>query len=195
MTPSGDPFGPLLPVASLLRDFPRPWFIAGGWAIDLFLGERTRRHKDVDVAILRRDQRELHTYLTGWAFEKLVEGRRSPWREGERLNFPIHEIHASRPEGKPRAIEFLLNEAEGDEWIFRRDARITRPLTKVRHVSPSGIPYMAPANVLLYKAKGSTAKDLADFDRVRPHLGFGRRLWLRHALEIAHPGHPWIARL
>jgi Aminoglycoside-2''-adenylyltransferase len=32
-----------------------PWWIAGGWAIDLFLGRQTREHEDLDVLILRRD--------------------------------------------------------------------------------------------------------------------------------------------
>ena len=29
------------------------WWVAGGWALDLFLGRMTRPHHDVDVAILR----------------------------------------------------------------------------------------------------------------------------------------------
>ena len=28
-----------------------PWFVAGGWAIDLFLGTRTRDHEDLEVAV------------------------------------------------------------------------------------------------------------------------------------------------
>lgn len=61
-----EPFQPVLEVASLLRNFKRPWFIAGGWAIDLFFGRVTRNHDDVDVAIFRGDQRELQAYLSGW---------------------------------------------------------------------------------------------------------------------------------
>lgn len=43
-------------VAHLLADFGRPWGFCGGWAIDLFLGQEIRPHKDIDVAVLRRDQ-------------------------------------------------------------------------------------------------------------------------------------------
>jgi hypothetical protein len=42
-----------------LRPFSGHWWIAGGWAVDLFLGEQTRVHDDVDVAVLRRDEHEL----------------------------------------------------------------------------------------------------------------------------------------
>jgi hypothetical protein len=44
-----------LEVLSSLR---RPWFVVGGWALDLFLGRETRSHKDIDIAIFREDQRE-----------------------------------------------------------------------------------------------------------------------------------------
>jgi len=35
-------------VAKLMADFPHPWYFCGGWAIDLFLGQPMRAHKDVD---------------------------------------------------------------------------------------------------------------------------------------------------
>src|SRR2546422_11418386 len=75
-------FGPVLEVARLIRGFPRPWYIAGGWAIVLFLGRETREHDDIDVAILRNDQAELRTHLAAWAFEKVVDGQRLPWPTG-----------------------------------------------------------------------------------------------------------------
>jgi hypothetical protein len=35
-------------------------------------------------------------------------------------------------------------------------------------------------------------KDEADFSRVLPRLDRQARGWLREALGLAHPGHPWI---
>ena len=190
-----DPFARVTEVAAFLADFPRLWFISGGWAIDLFLNRVTRDHEDIDVAIFRRDQRDLRTFLADWTLEKVAERRREPWREEESLNLPVHEIHARRAGETPGEIEFLLNEAADDHWVFRRDPRIRRPISKSAMRTASGIPFLAPVIVLLYKAKDPTAKDEADFERVRPHLGFTRRLWLRGALKTCHPGHPWLARL
>jgi hypothetical protein len=190
-----DPFARVREVAAFLADFPRPWFISGGWAIDLFLNRVTRDHEDIDVAIFRRDQRDLRTYLADWTLEKVAERRREPWRQGEWLNLPVHEIHARRAGETPGEIEFLLNEAADDHWVFRRDTRVQRPISRATMRTASGIPFLAPVIVLLYKAKDPTAKDEADFERVRPHLGFTRRLWLRGALETSYPGHPWLARL
>jgi len=36
-----------------------PWWVAGGWAIDLFLNRSTRQHHDLDVGVLRRDIGEI----------------------------------------------------------------------------------------------------------------------------------------
>ena len=36
-------------LAPVLERFAFPWWIAGGWAIDLALGRSTRAHGDVDV--------------------------------------------------------------------------------------------------------------------------------------------------
>ena len=190
----GRAFAPVMEVARLLAGFPRPWFIAGGWAIDLFLGHLTRDHEDVDVTILRRDQQELRSYLSDWTFEKVVDRRREAWRE-EWLDLPVHEVHARRASGAPPEVEFLLNEARDDTWVFRRDARITQTWSKASGVARHGIPYLDPAIVLLFKAKSPAAKDLADFDSMRRHLGSERYDWLRASLETCHPGHPWIDQL
>jgi hypothetical protein len=40
--------------ALLLEGFGRPWWIAGGWAIDAFTGSE-REHDDIDVSIFRAD--------------------------------------------------------------------------------------------------------------------------------------------
>jgi hypothetical protein len=34
-----------------MRRFAQPWFVAGGWALDLFAERRSREHSDVDIAI------------------------------------------------------------------------------------------------------------------------------------------------
>jgi len=188
-------FEPVLEVTALLREFRRPWYVAGGWAIDLFLGRETREHEDVDIAILREDQAELRTHLPTWAFEKVVEGTRTPWIEGEWLNPPVHEAQATRNGGSPSRLEILLNESSDGMWRFRRNVAITRPLDRIGMRSSAGVPFLAPEIVLLFKAKAPAAKDTRDFESVRTALDAQPRQWLRGALEAVHPGHPWLWRL
>jgi hypothetical protein len=58
---------------------------------------------------------------------------------------------------------------------------------------PTGIPYLAPEIVLLFKAKhAARGKDAADFARALPLLDGQRREWLADALRVVHPGHDWI---
>jgi len=189
-----------LRVAALLADFQRPWFVAAGWAVDLYLGRVTRQHKDLEIAILRRDQHALRRYLKDWEFKKVKrvsggEGRLEPWPEGESLELPTHEIHAHRVGGGLTRLEILLNECSGQDWIFRRNPEITRPVSLIGLRSQIGVPFFAPEIVLLYKAKNPKADDEADFNKVAPLLDEEPRAWLQSAIETCHPGHPWLRHL
>ncbi len=194
-----DPFREVVRAARVMEGFLRPWFIVGGWAVDLHLGRQTRPHEDVDVGLLRADQRMLRQHLRGWTFLKVVppggEGRLEVWEDGEWLDLPVHEIHARRERGDPPALEFLLNEARGRRWLYRRDRSVTRPLARAIQRGRLGIPYLAPEVVLLYKAPNAGPEDSLDFDAVVPSLGAEPRTWLRGALARRHPEHPWQNRL
>lgn len=184
----------LLRVATLLAGFTRPWFIAGGWAIDLYLGRLTRTHKDIEIAILRDDQHAIRRHLRGWEFRKVLRGRLEPWHEGEWLGMPVHEIHAHRENGDPSALEILLDESSADQWTFRRHPEITRPLSAIGMRSDGGVPFHSAEIVMLYKATSSQISnhDQADFEIARESLDDERRQWLRHAIERCRPGHPWL---
>lgn len=66
--------------------------------------------------------------------------------------------------------------------------------TAVRQ-NPDGLPYLAPEIQLLYKSKAPRERDEMDFAQTRPLLAPDARRWLRDALELANPGHTWIAAL
>ena len=69
-----------LQVAALMRNFQPDYFIAGGWAIDLFLEKETRPHRDIEIAVFRKDQIILHNFLVGWVLKKITGGKQSVWR-------------------------------------------------------------------------------------------------------------------
>jgi len=188
-------FVPPLAIARLLEALPCPWWVAGGWAVDLYLGRETRPHEDLEIAILRRDQFIVRNGLAGWAFSKVRAGRLDPWPEGEWLVSPIHEVHALRSEGHPRSFEILLNESQGDVWTFRRDRRVARPVAEIGSMSDLGVPFLRPEIVLLFKAKRPRPRDEEDFRLLSGTLSQKSREWLRGALAIVHPGHPWIGHL
>jgi hypothetical protein len=199
----------LLEVGRAFARFGRPWFVAGGWAIDLHAGRVTREHHDVDVEILRKDRRLVHDRIAGFAFRKIIphpeglmnRGTLADWNNGERLELPIHQVNAYRPGEQEPAFQIMLGESDGDSdrdrdrWIYRRNPAVTRPLATLGFHPLWGLPYLAPEIVLLFKAKLMQPHDRADFDTALPHLSADARQWLRTALEKSHPGHEWIARL
>ena len=186
-------FAPLRDALRPLAEIAVPWSVAGGWALDLFLGAVTREHQDVDVAVLRRDFSALRTAMPAWTFQRAFvgePGRLSDLAPDEELVLPEHELVATRPADGAQ-LEFLLNEAVGSVWTFRRDPSITLAWRYARLISAQGIPHLAPEIVLLYKAKSPRPRDTADFEALGPRLGERRRRWLREAIAIAHPDCPW----
>lgn len=192
-------------VMAAMDGYRAPWWVAGGWAIELHAatahGGRIRPHADLEISILRRDQRALFDHLVGWQLCAVVRsGVLEDW-DGQLLPSGVHQIWARRgPPLPPRTDRFitdptfldvLLEEADGDLWRFRRQLSIARPLAELGAVTRRGTPFIRPEVSLLYKAKHLRFKDQRDFDASAPALDATARAWLTTALEQAHPGHPW----
>lgn len=191
-------FGPLEAVAQELADFPHPWYISSGWALDLFIGQVTRVHHDVDVVIARIHQLALQAYMIerGWRFVTPLDGRLEPWPWRMRIELPRHQVHAHREGG---FIDFLLTDMEHGVWRYRRDPSIAQTVERIGAQNQRGIPCLAPELVLLFKSRNTGGQerpqDQADFERTLPHLSPARRAWLRWALLELNPAHPWLEQL
>ena len=171
------------------------WWVAGGWAIDLWLGRQTRDHVDLDVAILRREQGAFWELLSGWDLHLgTAPDTVEPWSQRDVVPPPLHAVWCRPTSESDWAFEILLNDSQGDEWLFRRDHAVTMSLSRFGDQSGE-VPYMRPEIVLLYKAKNLREHDHADFELARERLDTTAREWLRRALERVHPGHEWLALL
>lgn len=182
--------------ADLLDASRAPWWIAGGYAIDAFLDRPDRRpHDDLDVGLLARDQQAIRSCLAGWDLHCAdPPGNLRPWRPGEHLEEPIHDVWARERADRPWRLQLVLNPGDEDTWIYRRDVRIRLPLSELVWRS-EGIPYLVPEVQLLFKSKRVRPKDAQDFDDALPQFDPARRMWLREALSLTAPGHPWLPRL
>jgi hypothetical protein len=178
----------------LLASVRSRWWIAGGWALDLFVGTQTRLHEDLDIGILRRDVPRVIDSMTGW---ELFEAKHGHLRRlGGRSPEPdVHSLWC-RPTGQREwAVELMLDEAEDDAWVFRRERSIRCPLDSLIGRTTDGTPYLVPEIQLLYKAGRARPKDDADFQRVAPHLDSSARAWLRDALARLDARHDWLGAL
>jgi len=183
-------------VRTLFGGFGAPWWIAGGWAIDLFLGRQTREHGDIDVAVLRSDQQRLQRHLSDWDVHVAHDGELTLWEAGDWLVAPRWQFWVRRDADAAWAFEVFLEDGRDGEWLFRRDASITLPLDRFGLVSAAGVPVIAPEIALLYKAaRAQEERNAQDFDVAAPALDPVARSWLRDALRALYPGHAWIERL
>lgn len=182
-------------VAALMRGFKFEWCVAGGWAIDLFLERETRPHDDIEIAIFRRDQISMQKHLDGWLLRKAENYQLSSWKKGEFLELPIHEIRCFDKTSESSQLEVLLNETDGENWVFRRNRSVTKPLSEFYLTSKSGVKFLCPEIVLLYKSKSPRPKDEQDFQKTVSHLNSASKEWLKNAFLICYAEHRWLVDL
>jgi len=184
-------------VAELFAGLTVPWWIAGGRAIDLFVGRETRSHGDTDVLICRDDQLEVQSYLSSWDLHKSQQPGLKPWPIGEFQARPVDDIWCRPTEDSPWQLQLMLLDTDGDQWVFKRDPTIHRSLRSIGRRTAAGVFYLVPEIQLLYKAKPETLeKDEADFQVALPLMEEAASVWLLECLEKRFPdGHAWIEQL
>lgn len=182
-------------VAGWLANLQAPWWIAGGWAIDLYLGRETRVHADIEIGCFRNDLYAVFEELSDFEFYAAVDGSLRPLDEVRDLGKDEFGIWSRQRTARLWALEILVENGDEDLWIYRRDNRITCPFDSIATRTAGGIPYMRPEIQLLYKSKALRERDQADFDVTLPHLEDRQRSWLLDSLKIVAPDHIWIPKL
>jgi hypothetical protein len=179
-------------VAGHLAGVATPWYVAGGWAVDLFLGRQTRAHADIEIAVPSGNFTEIRSRFPGFAFDAVGSGR--IWEDATAAELAaVHQTWLRDPSTGSYVLDVFREPHDGDTWICRRDASIRFPYDEIIHHTQDGIPYLAPELVLLFKAKHARKKDQADFDVTLPHLTAAQRWTLGELLTRVHPGHRWLA--
>ena len=187
---------PLTPeqVVDLLRGVEVPWSIAGGWALDLHLGRPTRAHRDIEIAVFRSDVEKLCAHLRKWEHYVASEGTFARWTSAK-LPASAHELW-SREKGRDAwMLEILVEECDGDRWVYRRDPSIGALAKDIARTTASGIPYIRPDIQLLYKSKGARPVDESDLIAMLPSLDVAQRATLAAWIGKAEPKHRWLERL
>jgi predicted N-acetyltransferase YhbS len=196
--PPVDAWAPWQPreIARRLVGIERPWYVAGGWALELWRAEldleSLREHGDLEIAIPRSAYPTFAGALTGLDLYAVHAGAIWPLR-GAKPKQHVRQVWVG--DGDKYRMDLFLETGGDRTWIFKRDNRIRRSLRRVVDRTRDGVPYLRPEAVLLYKAADPRAKDEADFAAVAPDLGEDGRRWLAGALTIAYPGHRWIRTL
>ncbi|MEV6927770.1 hypothetical protein AB0M46_25165 [Dactylosporangium sp. NPDC051485] len=180
-------------LAARLAGVDTPWYVAGGWAIDLFLGTTTRSHEDLEIAVPAARFDAVAARFPDCDFYVAHDGGlQEPTPQAMRTG---HQTWACERSAMLWRFDVFREPHDGDTWISRRDPRIHLPYREIIEHSADGVPYLAPQVALLFKAKAVRPKDEADFTAALPHLSPARRRWLAGTLAMVHPDHPWQPRL
>ncbi|MEV0902850.1 hypothetical protein [Actinoplanes sp. NPDC049802] len=181
-------------VAHRLAGAATPWYVAAGWALDLFQGEQTRDHHDIEIGVPAARFPEIRARFAGLAADAVGDAR--IWESASpQALAATHQTWFRDPATGDYLIDVFREPHDGPTWICRRDSTIRLPYPEIIQHTADGIPYLRPDLVLLFKAKHTRPKDQADFDRTRPLLARAQRDTLSALLTRVHPGHPWLASL
>jgi hypothetical protein len=196
MQPDIDAWQPWEPATFMARmpgaDF--PWYVAGGWAIDLFVGAPTRQHGDLEIAVASSFFGTLpprFPELDFWV--PRGEGKLARMTAAT-LAGDSHQTWAYDRAARAWRFDVFREPHDGDIWICRRDESIRRPYSDIVSFTADRIPYLNPEVVLLFKAKWARDKDRADLETAWPLMSAAQRDWFRDAVAQVHPGHEWASR-
>ncbi len=200
--PVWEPWSPA-EVHARLGGVTAPWYIAAGWALDLFRGEQTREHEDTEIGLPNSPQAfdQVRAALAGCEFEVVGSGLFWPVDSpafARMYQTWVSEAGPGGTGGRPGRIyrlDVFREQHRGGCWVCRRDETIVLPYDQIIRRDQHGIPYLAPHLALLFKARANRPKDQADLDGVLPLLASDERVWLAAALRRIHPGHIWLDRL
>ncbi|MGO3742549.1 nucleotidyltransferase domain-containing protein [Kerstersia sp.] len=171
-----------------------PWCVVGGWALDLWHGRQTREHEDLEFTVLREDLAACRHALAGLSFYAAGDGRVAALRADEAPSEDIFQVWCLETAAGCWRADMMVEPGTPAVWAYKREPALTRPRQEMVGLSASGIPFLLPAGVLLFKAKYRRPKDEQDFELALPTLPATERAWLRQALMRLHPGHEWIGR-
>ncbi|MCA0454324.1 MAG: amino acid transporter [Chloroflexi bacterium] len=139
-------------VCDLFDGAPFQWTVAGGYAIELFIGKSIRGHADTDVLIFRDEQLKAQTWLKDWRlYAADPPGTLRLWHVGEYLPASINDVWIHHKTVDAWQMQFMISEVEGEEWVSKRS-----PLIRGKRddliIHYQGIPCIGAEVQLLYKA-------------------------------------------
>ena len=209
----------------LLQEANFDWAFCGGWAIDLFCGEQTRKHSDIDICAFAENRDDVIKFMDrpnwtlydycGGGIVHLNAGHHEEKYAGKSLccvkdgNRFFHFIplgdgmfrqeYRQADQTELDYIDFMFNKrSEVNFLCVWSDATPTIERTLDNAILYSeGIPYIAPEIAMLYDSREHEHDDSEhDFVIATARMNNEQKAWLTNSLHLRYPhGHPWIDRL
>lgn len=171
------------------------WYVVGGWALDLWHGHQTRPHEDLEFAVLPAGIDGCRKILSELEFFEVKDANLYHLAPDTAPPVDVWQLWGADMSAGFWRVDMMVERGTPEVWAYKRDSSLQMPRAAAVRKNKLGIPYLAPANVLLFKAKHRREKDERDFAAALPELNSQEKLDLRLWLERLHPGHEWIDRL
>lgn len=182
-------------LASKLKDLETDWYVVGGWALDLWHGSQQREHDDLEFAVSPQNAATTAAHLSELTFFEANAGELLSSDLGPDVSESSWQFWGADLTAGQWRVDMMLERGTTRHWQYKRAPDLTQRRDHAVRISTDGIRYLAPANVLLFKAKYCREKDELDFEAALPRLSAQDRHTLHEWLTRYHPGHKWVHRL
>lgn len=188
-----DPLDPST-IGEFMRGFDRPWWIIGGWSIEIFTGI-SRAHEDMDISILACDADAFRVFLGDrWTPWNVDDSWFRPFDARFQDVRPDSQVWVRRDAQSPWILDVPFTPDTDGRWTNKRNLRHTEDLDDVTWVAPDGLRYARAEVTLMFKAAQAREKDRRDAEVALPLLDASARQWLDDAVAAMDPHHPWISK-
>lgn len=174
----------------VMESFERPWFVAGGWTIDLAVNEVTREHKDIDICIFREDAEYTINYFSDWDIQVAIPGEHRLEKVNQLLDIELPRYCLHLFQGK-KFLEILLTEQSGKEVIFRKNRDLRMNINDFSKQN-GNLSFVNPAWQLLFKSLSTREEDEHDFkiyiNKVNDHES---KKWLFKSIKAVNGNQEW----
>ncbi|WP_455975446.1 nucleotidyltransferase domain-containing protein [Methylorubrum populi] len=178
-----------------LREVIVPWYVAGGWALDIWHGKQTRVHEDLEFVALRHDADRFRNILCELDFFAVKDGIIEYLPPSVPVPSDVSQLWSGDIQRGVWRVDLMIEQGTPDLWVYKRNQAIKMARSDAVRVSEGGIPYLSPLIVVLFKAKHRRDKDRADFELCLPKFSAGEKEQLIIWLNDLHPNHEWLTPL
>ena len=168
----------------IFQECPARWWLAGGYALDCYLGKTTREHEDMDIIVLRDDQLVIQEYLHN--FDLFIAHKTlRKWYKGDIVDSPIQDIWVREKSTNSFKLQIMMVDNDEEKILFKHKSSITFSLLDFGF-SKCDMQIIKPEIQLLYKFwnKEYREKDILDLIFVLPKLARVEIDWLCTHLQM-----------
>lgn len=105
-------------------------WIDGGWCVDALLGNQTREHHDLDIAVSHKDNLKLRQLLESWGYSELKRDDSTDWNyvmQETEHTIDIHVFEFDDDKNNIYGIEYPYDSLTGRGQIDGRDVNCISP--------------------------------------------------------------------